>query len=356
MSQSTNPGLPRHKETATAPASGPVTRAYRAAALAVGTALLATACTGQQAATKEPDNGTSTALGSSADAPKDYPLDAYMPTTAERQALDHAINILARSCMKKFGLSWPAYQPPPGNLPQNGRKYGVTDLKSVRIYGYKPPLPDGVTKQQAVSYQEKAKANEETITPAAQAAYTGSEQAAGTGKGSPAQPPSGVPEGGCQGEAIRKAGADRLNQDMTAVQKLFFEASAATREDPGTNELDQRWSACMRKAGMNYPDPLAAVDDPTWRTQKTKKDGPAPNFPAPSQKEIRTAEADVICKSETGYVHKRYAIDSRLQRQLIEKHADMLAAVKERKQRMTKQVHSVATGHSAVPDDGGTQG
>lgn len=308
--------------------------------LAAALAVLATACAGGKTDGNTDGKGRGTpdttpaVVTSFANAPKDYPLDAYRPTTAETGTVDHAVDVLARSCMRKFGESWPAYQAPPGSIPLNARKYGPTDLASVRVYGYKPPLPDGVTRQQAVTAQRRATAAEKTITPAAKAVFTG---AATDG----AKVPPGVPEGGCHGQAQRSALADSAADDLMEVQSLFVQASRGTAEDPATVALDKRWSACMRKAGLDYPDPLTAVDDSTWRKQKTSAYGPHPAFPAPSRREIATAEADVRCKAETGYVARRYAVEARRQRQLIKEHRAALAAVLDRKRRMVERAEAV---------------
>ncbi|MEU5596194.1 hypothetical protein [Streptomyces sp. NPDC020298] len=326
----------------TTPAGGTGATITLAAALAVLVTGCAGGTTGGNTDGKGREaGGTWPAVATSfAHAPQDYPLDAYRPTIAETGTVDHAVVVLARSCMRKFGQSWPAYQAPPGSIPLNARKYGPTDLASVRVYGYKPPLPDGVTRQQAVAAQQRAAATEKTITPAAKAVFTG---AATEG----AKVPSGVPEGGCRGQAQRSARADGAADDLMEVQTLFVQASRGTAKDPATVALDKRWSACMRKAGLDYPDPLTAVDDSTWREQKTSAYGPQPAFPAPSRKEISTAEADVRCKAETGYVAKRYAVEARRQRQLVKEHRTALASVLERKRRMVERADTVVAADKA---------
>jgi hypothetical protein len=206
-------------------------------------------------------------------------------------------------------------------------------MKSVRVYGYKPPLPDGVTRQEAVSFGKEYEAKQKRITPAARKVYSG--------KGDSSTMPPGVPDGGCSGKARRQAKVDQLNNDMMAVQKLFWEGSAATRKDPRIVELDRRWSSCMEKLGIRYPDPLAAVGDPKWRKEKTAGRGPSPYFPAPSGREIRTAEADVRCKAGTDYIKTRSDVESEYQRELIRKHTKMLAAVQERRKNMVNNLFSI---------------
>ncbi|MFF4354600.1 hypothetical protein [Streptomyces sp. NPDC001530] len=334
--------------------TSPVTRTGATITLATAVALLATACSSGQTDQgkrhgQDGEDTTPVVATSFAHAPKAYPLDAYKPTTEETETVNRAVDVLTRSCMKKFGVTRPAYQAPPGSIPTNARKYGPTDLASVRVYGYKPPLPDGVTKREAVTAQQRELAREKTITPAAQAVYTGTAQQADKENGTAAAAvPAGVPKGGCHGQAQRQALADRAGDDLMTVQNLFGQASGTTREDPATVALDKRWSACMRKSGLDYPDPLSAVDDSTWRTQKTSPNGPHPNFPAPSAREIRTAEADVRCKSATDYVVTRQAIESGLQKQLIKEHADTLAAVKERKRRMVDKAESIVANDKAA--------
>src|SRR4051812_40564458 len=144
----------------------PVPRTGATLTLATAVALLATACSAGQTAKGGQDGGDTTPVvaTSFAHAPKAYPLDAYKPTTEETETVNRAVSALARSCMKKFGVTWPAYQAPPGSIPANARKYGPTDLASVRVYGYKPPLPDGVTRQQALATEERDAALQKTIT------------------------------------------------------------------------------------------------------------------------------------------------------------------------------------------------
>ncbi|MDQ0950065.1 hypothetical protein QFZ24_003988 [Streptomyces phaeochromogenes] len=323
--------------------TSPVTGARAMIPLAAATVLLATGC-GSGDTARDERNGKDTepvVATSFANAPKAYPLDAYRPTAAETSTVDHAVRVLAGPCLKKFGVTWPAYEASGAGIPLNARKYGPTDLDSVRVYGYKPPLPDGVTRQEAVTAQRKAQARDRTITPVAAAVYTGTAQEAQKKGGASTEVPAGVPEGGCHGQARRAALADRAADDLTKVQTLFFEASATTKKDPGTVALDKRWSACMQKAGLTYPDPLAAADDETWRTRRTSPDGPHPSFPAPSAKEIATAEADVRCKAATGYVAKRHAIESGHQKRLIEKNAATLTAVNDRKRRMVERAETV---------------
>ncbi|MFC8669426.1 hypothetical protein [Streptomyces sp. NPDC057199] len=324
--------------------TSPVTGARAMIPLAAATALLATGCggSGDTARDERNDKDTEPVVATSfANAPRAYPLDAYRPTTAETSTVDHAVRVLAGPCLKKFGVSWPAYEASGAGIPLNARKYGPTDLDSVRVYGYKPPLPDGVTRQEAVAAQREAQARDKTITPAAAAVYTGTTQEAQKKGGTSTEVPAGVPEGGCHGQARRAALADRAADDLAKVQTLFFEASATTKKDPGSIALDKRWSACMQKAGLTYPDPLAAADDETWRTTRTSPNGPHPSFPAPSAKEIATAEADVRCKAATGYVAKRHAIESGHQKQLIEKNEAMLTAVNDRKRRMIERAETV---------------
>lgn len=314
--------------------------ARRVATLAAGVTLLATACTGQQAPQAKRDNGAQPSVSSFAHAPKGYPLSAFMTDIEERQTVDRAISVLVNRCMKKFDLSWPEYEPSPGNIPENARKYGVTDLESVHVYGYKPPLPDGVSKQEAISFRKRYEAKQKAVTPAMEGVYSG--------RGGSARLPLGVPEGGCSGEARRQAMADSVNEDMMTVQTLFWQASASTSKDPRTKELNRRWSACMKRSGMTYPDPLAAVDDPAWRKAKTAREGPSPYFPAPSEKEIRTAEADVRCKNETDYIKKRSDIEVQYQRALIKRNEKKLAAVKVRKQQVMRKLYSITGGPGAA--------
>ncbi|MFI6396470.1 hypothetical protein ACIBI5_54205, partial [Nonomuraea sp. NPDC050540] len=77
-----------------------------------------------------------------------------------------------------------------------------------------------------------------------------------------------------------------------------------------------RWSACMARQGFRYPDPLTAITDRQWSTNKI------------GAQEIRTARADVRCKENTGLVDVWAEAESRIQRRAIRTHPTEFHAFK----------------------------
>ena len=72
----------------------------------------------------------------------------------------------------------------------------------------------------------------------------------------------------------------------------------------------------MAKAGHHYPDPLAAITDQRWQTQRR------------SAEEIGAAQTDVRCKETTGLVAIWAAAETRVQNTAIHAHPDKFATLK----------------------------
>ncbi|MGC0331551.1 hypothetical protein RKD23_004541 [Streptomyces sp. SAI-170] len=248
------------------------------------------------------------------------PIDSYTVTSEEREALGQAVATLAGDCMKRYGVDWPAPLPPtPRNLNSNARLYGVNDLESVAAYGYHPPLPKGMTAQQAEQTSARSRAHYANVSPAAVTLYNGEGPTSVNGKD--------VPKGGCLGETRRKVGLEDANRLDLTFNKVNLQASEQAGNDPRVGALNKRWAACMKEAGYHYTDPLAAAGDPAW-TAGEGGDGStdSDSVGAPEAREITVASTDVRCKQRVDYVRTRVGVEAEYQNKLIEQNITALTA------------------------------
>ena len=71
----------------------------------------------------------------------------------------------------------------------------------------------------------------------------------------------------------------------------------------------------MRQAGFDYADPMKANNDPAFQT------------PAPTEREIATAVADVQCKARTGLVDVWASVETAYQQRALDEHAEELTVI-----------------------------
>ncbi|MFH8679546.1 hypothetical protein [Streptomyces lydicus] len=286
-----------------------LSRARAAAALALLLATIAPACT---AAEEEPAPAHRTtaplAYANRQKGQLRLPLDAYGSTAAETYAVEDAQDLLMRRCMNQLGLEWQTLpRVAPGDIaPPNLRRYGVVPAEAAR-YGYHPrPDPPSVTRRDHAWDARGA-------LPAAiqRAAY-------GT---------SGT--GGCLKTAQHQLVGDTAPPDYDAFNRLTEAALKSSRRAPEVRDALRTWHACMAKAGLDYPDPLAAAGSPRWNTA-----GPTPT-------ERRTARADAACQQSTKLVAVWAAAETRIQRRLIQRNGVRLRTAKARRDRWLAAAHRV---------------
>jgi hypothetical protein len=278
---------------------------------AVALTLSATACTFTGGADRPSNDPSRTSSSSGAgDVPvlldtasMRLPLDVYLPTLKEEDQRSAAHGELIRRCMQRFGIKITIPEPPAavGIKSLNERRYGLTDAAAAAKLGYglgerdpssRPPDPG----------QSPA------LTPKALAVLSG--------KGSSV--PSGVPNGGCQGEAQRRlALVDPSSQkavDENLAQRMSLDTFQRSQEDPRVVKAYADWASCMGAEGHDYKKPLDPLADPKFR-------------PAGSAKERDTAKDDVACKQSTNLVGRWYAVESAYQTALIQDHRTELEAL-----------------------------
>ncbi|MFH8410984.1 hypothetical protein ACH4FX_40365 [Streptomyces sp. NPDC018019] len=238
------------------------------------------------------------------------PLDVYALTDADTNTLDDAQDVLLRRCMKDQGMDWKTLpRISPRDLePQNRRRYGAIEAAVARRYGYHPPpAPPALTRR------DRAWDEREELPAGVQRAAYG---------------PSG--DGGCLKEAMRRLGGGLPQPDAHTFNQLTGTALDASQRDPAVRAAMRKWSACMRRAGFDYPDALAAAGDRRWtRTAHATPD------------ERAVAGRDVACKDETQLVQVWVAAETRIQQHQIRAHTPALRQAKARKDRWLAAAHRV---------------
>ncbi|TQE19046.1 hypothetical protein Sipo8835_39870 [Streptomyces ipomoeae] len=282
---------------------------WPAVALAAAALLSGCSADGDAEGASVPELGEVPQVRSSADIP-DLPLDAYVLTKEQYQAYLKAQRLLIRECMSRFGFDFRALdvvldaEKVPDLRPDKTRYYFLVDANTAAASGYRVPDRAGF------GGKDDGDGEDTTPTAAERAVLVGSN----AGKQVDGEQ---VPKGGCQGEANRET----LGEDGTDTFLRLPNERVALRSrvdaDERVKDVFGKWSACMKKSGHDYDDPMQANDDDRWKT------------PAPAGRtEIRVAEADVACKQQANVVGVWWAVQAAYEKQYIEKNAERMADVK----------------------------
>ncbi|MBO4260027.1 hypothetical protein GRC12_40265 [Streptomyces griseorubiginosus] len=236
---------------------------------------------------------------------------------------------MVSACMRGFGLSYPVAARPARHGPAENaftvlfRRYGVTEARGVRVWGYHVPRSVGPAAGDAVSPVKRLS------SPVTRALLTGADEAGrrvGRYHGRP------VPSGGCLAapDASTGSGLDDLQGPGTSADGMVavIKANSFTqsRADPRVRTAVHAWSACMSAHGHRLRDPLSAASVPSMDAS------------AATHAEITQAEADVACKTRTNLVGIWFAVESAYQRAAIHEHRDELASVAERRDRQAARI------------------
>ncbi|MFF5160634.1 hypothetical protein ACFY3N_31155 [Streptomyces sp. NPDC000348] len=242
----------------------------------------------------------------------DLPIHAYQLSPADQAGVTEAKNLLIAACMKRYGFSWSAPATP--TAPRQDRRYGVIDLPAAQRYGYHL-LPTDDTAPSRLD-EPPSKAETEALT-------GGQLLDADTGRSRPIAGYTGpvrevdgkpLPPGGCAQEAERELlGREDLSSKAGVVSRINTDSFTESLKTPAVKDALGEWSACMRKAGYDYADPLESIA--TARLD-------SPEVPAA---EIELATADVTCKDSVGLVDVWNRAESAIQRRMIEEHASATA-------------------------------
>ncbi|MGC0422711.1 hypothetical protein [Embleya sp. AB8] len=245
------------------------------------------------------------------------PIDAYTPTPAQYVAIQRAIDVVSRRCMRRYGL---AYHPPvlqgfDDAIRQNRMRsvvYGFFDLDTARSKGYDTqarPSGNGDTPEEApYSPVETGVLEGRDLSGAAVTTFNGQH----------------VPVGGC-----RKEGVDAVGglPPVPAATALPDGGPKVPANDPRMVDVNARWAECMRAKGFFYPNPWAAYTDPKWSASRP---GPTTLPFGHSPEETATATLDVECKMSTNLIGVAIAVETAYDNRYITSHAGALATFKRR--------------------------
>ncbi|MEV0176573.1 hypothetical protein AB0I00_36380 [Streptomyces sp. NPDC050803] len=295
--------------------------------LAALVSALTTGLLGGCSATDAHEEPAAPSAKNSRPAPSDFalrhvelPVSDYRLSATEYAEVSRAKNILVTECMERLGFSWSAPTP---TVPRQDRRYGVIDLPAAQRYGYHL-LPEDNTAPERADHEPS---KDETD------ALTGGQLLDGdTGRSrllpgytAPVRKVGGksVPPGGCSQEAERKLlGRTDLTSEAGVVSRINTDSFTESQQKPAVKKTLAEWSACMRKAGFDYPDPLRSIA--TARLD-------SPTVPAA---EIELATADVRCKESVDLVDVWSRAEATVQQRMIKQHA--AATAKERADKATR--------------------
>ncbi|MFF7052425.1 hypothetical protein ACFY94_29155 [Streptomyces griseorubiginosus] len=289
---------------------------------------LLTGCASHESSAGDPSSASPSAPGSiprpSAPAGASYtfrlPLAVYSYSDADYAVIRSAEQVLARDCMKDFGLSYrPAKNPAP--VEAQDRRYGLTDRASAERYGYRvPPRPEA----------PKAKLTEDQIkvlygNRSAPAAAVKNSELRYRGRK--------VPDEGCLGAAVlgfRKPYEDETGAEVASrISTASYENS---QKVPEVRAVFGKWSSCMKQKGYDYASPMAAMAAPAFVRGKV------------SAVEKDTAEADVSCKERTGLADVWFAAESSIQKDMIEAEAEALRRLGELHEKKLRAARKILAG------------
>ncbi|MEO3795598.1 hypothetical protein ABGB14_35780 [Nonomuraea sp. B10E15] len=236
------------------------------------------------------------------------PFDTYDLSPAEIMTLESAEELLVRDCMRQRGRAWELLpRTAEADIsPPHRRRYGIIEPLDAERFGYHMP-PDGRT---LADRKAKRAVRRQSLS---------SEDLRAADR------------------CLEKAG-DRLARgapkvDAGLFNRLIFKTFDTSQREADVVHAFRAWSTCMATAGFRYTDPLTAISDERWATQR------------PSPREIHAAKADVRCKTETALVSTWAAAENRVQHAAIRAHAKEFQALKASKDRQLEAAsHAVARG------------
>ncbi|MEU3960676.1 hypothetical protein AB0F42_12760 [Streptomyces buecherae] len=260
--------------------------------------------------------------------PEDRPLpaEAYVLTNREEDTFARARHVLITRCMAGFGFR---YDPPPkpGFRPRNRTqyRYGVSDPKVTAKQGFAPPGSPRGGKPERETPSLPARMSLVLSGTDDPKVMPGSVEA----KGGQRINGRTVPNGGCFGRAMDalKARDGDGGGDAELARRITARSFDRSRRDPRVQEVFTRWSRCMRDRGFSYADPVAASNDPAWRT------------PTPSATERRAATADAVCKRQENVIGVWWTVEAAYQQREIDRHRGELADIRstiDERQRLAK--------------------
>lgn len=277
-------------------------------------AVLATStssCSAQAATTQQRSTSSSRATGVYPtvldSAVLHLPVQDYMLTDQQLQAIATARVTLVERCLRRFNIEVPKLPAPTdanlyGPVSLTDRRYGITDpaLAAKFGFGLGPRDPSLQTKP-----------TQPNLGPDGQTALTG--------QGRSQINDQSVPDGGCLAEADRELDAHKpVAADPELPQRLQFQSFEWSKHNPKVRTAFQAWSSCMAVHRYHYSDPLAAAADPQFTSSAST-----------SRQAIDVATTDIDCKRQTNVVGIWFGVESDYQEEQIHTHASAFERAKE---------------------------
>ncbi|WP_317447342.1 hypothetical protein [Streptomyces collinus] len=235
------------------------------------------------------------------------PLDSFALQLPDLTRAQDAEDRLMRTCMARQHLVWTEIRRDPDGSPDrwpNRYRYGLIETKVARRFGYHP-VPDPESDRRAAQYNAR------------QASLSSRQRLAAYGRDD---------KGGCHAEAVKRLMAGVPRSDENLVDKISADTYRRSRTSTAVTDAVRAWNACIRHDGFSYAGPEAAADDRGWNTR------------TPTEPEIRTALADVVCKHRSGLVDVWRKTEAALQRRAIDAHAGAFRTLGEVKSRYLSNV------------------
>ncbi|MCX5423909.1 hypothetical protein [Streptomyces sp. NBC_00078] len=260
---------------------------------------------GPVTASGAPEPPTGGATPGRADYTYRLPIAAYSYSDAEYEVIESAQQVMARDCMRNFGLP---YRPPGKSAPAaiSDRRYGLSDMDDANRYGYRlPPQPP--------EPEPKLTADQKKVLYGSR-----SREIPGEKNGRLEYRGKAVPDTGCLGSSIKKfAEPYAYPAGVTAASNISTDSYKDSMRDSDIKSLFTRWSACMKEKGYDYASPMDPFRTPAFTQGEV------------TEKERKTAAADVTCKRSTNLLESWLDTETRIQKGMIRKHTKVLQRLKE---------------------------
>ncbi|MEV0317120.1 hypothetical protein ACIBKX_31180 [Streptomyces sp. NPDC050658] len=250
------------------------------------------------------------------------PVEAYLPTRKEEQAITQARAALVKDCMEAQGFS---YNQPP-ELPEIGGqsltdgRYGIWERDDVERWGYHPD-------------PERLKAHEEATAQVTDLTQELSQAERTALYGKSEGPAEGHGIGGCAREVSVKLGEGTTGESFTELaEAMANDAHSRAQREPVVRKAFESWSACMKKQGYDYQTPMDANDDAAFAEQEI------------SDAELAVALTDLDCREKHRVNQTWYEQETRWQKRLIEEKSVPLHAVRRQTADVVRKAQQVLEG------------
>jgi hypothetical protein len=295
-----------------------------ASALALSVALLVTACSDSSEASVDlasaPVNPTGEQLF--------LPLDEYQFVPSEMAVYERARDVTVADCMAQQGFEYPVLARPDDDAAKNAARYGLANPDDAATFGYHQP-------PRSADLEALMAANSEAHSPEwGQALH---------GVGDTTDGP-----GGCLAAAYEQlGGAQSYFEDTQFVEELAADSYERSTDHAQVKDVIGQWKECL--AGAGYPDAESPNEFSSSVLRAEAADERDLDDPVvkPGQQisaaEIAAATADATCQRDVNLVGIWFAVESALQQELIDEHAEALSEIAQRKDERLRLAAQVAS-------------